>query len=292
MQYGWEDYFTFTKKERRAVVTLLAIMIIISFLPVLFPAEKIELIELASTDSIPQTNDFAKEETESASNTNEPLQPFTFDPNTAEEELLNRMNMRPKLIRTIINYRNKGGKFFKPDDLRKLFTITKEEADILVPFVRIHSIQNEKYFSYERSFTDKTKPIDHVIDINAASLDEIKSLPGVSFSLANKIFKYREVIGGFKNAEQLKKTYGMSDSIYNGFKAWIVPFPEKSSLININTATYKELVFKNIIPDHVAKAIIIYRDQHKGFKSVSELMSIPFISKELYEKMAPSLTID
>lgn len=295
MQHTWKDYLTFNKKERRAVFILLAIMLIVGFLPALFPAKKLEIIELASNDSLSTQQIAADIEENEVSAAENSLQPFSFDPNIVSEAELQRMNMRPKLIHTIINYRSKGGKFFQPADIRKLFTITKEEADELIPYVMIRSVQQpNNYYLHDRTYqstTEKIIPIDHVIDINSASLEEVKRLPGISASLANKIVNYREMIGGFKNADQLKKVYGMNDSIYSSIKSWINSLPEKN-LININKASLKEMTAKNLIPETVARAIIIYREQHKGFKTVSELMNIPFISKEIFDKIAPSLTTE
>jgi competence protein ComEA len=293
MDNGWKDYFTFTKKERKAVFILLTLIIIVAFLPKLFPANKMKIVEFDLNDSSIERS-YVSEEKEYPNRNDaeeETLSPVTFDPNTVDEVTMQRMNFRPKLISTIINFRNKGGKFFKPEDLRKLYTLKKEEADVLLPYVRMNSIQTENKFSPNNFSSEKIKLIDHVIDINTATIDEVKRLPGVSFSLANKIIRYREVIGGFKNADQLKKTYGMNDSIFTAIKPWIIPLAEKS-LININTASLKEMLTRNTVPEHVAKAIIIYREQHKGFKSVSELMNIPFISKELFDKISPSLTIE
>jgi competence protein ComEA len=274
---------------------LLALIIIVAFLPKLFPANEMKIVEFDLNDSsVERSYGSEEKEYESTSSTvhdEEKLSPVTFDPNTVDEATMQRMHFRPKLIQTIINYRHKGGTFFKPEDLRKLYTLKKEEADVLLPYVRMNSIQPENKF-YSNNFSEeKIKPIDQVIDINTASIEEIKRLPGISFSLANKIIRYREVIGGFKNADQLKKTYGMSDSIFTAIKPWIIPLKE-NTLININTASLKDMLTKNTLPEHVAKAIIIYREQHKGFKAVSDLLNIPFITKELYDKIAPSLTIE
>ena len=48
-----------------------------------------------------------------------------------------------KTIHTILNYRNKGGRFKQPEDLRKIYGLQKEEADLLIPYVQIKSINEQ-----------------------------------------------------------------------------------------------------------------------------------------------------
>jgi len=47
------------------------------------------------------------------------------------------------------------------------------------------------------------------IDINNASYEELLSLPGVGESIAQRIIRYREKYGGFKNKRELLKIKGI-----------------------------------------------------------------------------------
>ncbi|MBC3805146.1 competence protein [Acetobacterium fimetarium] len=54
------------------------------------------------------------------------------------------------------------------------------------------------------------------ININTASLEELKSLPGVGEVIAQAIIDYREKNGSFTNPEELKNVTRIGDKIYDG----------------------------------------------------------------------------
>lgn len=49
------------------------------------------------------------------------------------------------------------------------------------------------------------------INLNKATLEELKSLPGIGEVTAKNIIEYRDKIGGFKNLEELKKVKGIGE---------------------------------------------------------------------------------
>ena len=56
------------------------------------------------------------------------------------------------------------------------------------------------------------------ININKASISELKQITGIGESTANKIIDYRENVGKFKKIEDLKEVKGIGDSKYESIK--------------------------------------------------------------------------
>lgn len=67
--------------------------------------------------------------------------------------------------------------------------------------------------------------------------------------------------------------------------------PELSGIININTATSRELQKLSGIGEVKAQAIIDYRSEHGGFASVDELINVKGIGEKTLEKIRSSITV-
>jgi len=64
-----------------------------------------------------------------------------------------------------------------------------------------------------------------------------------------------------------------------------------NAALNLNTATKEELVALSGIGPAKAQAILDYRTQHGGFKSVDELKDVKGIGARRFEKLKPELTV-
>lgn len=64
-----------------------------------------------------------------------------------------------------------------------------------------------------------------------------------------------------------------------------------AAAVNLNTATKDELVALSGIGPAKAQAIIDYRSQHGGFKSLDELKDVKGIGARQFEKLKPELTV-
>jgi competence protein ComEA len=229
----WKDYFSFSKKERIAIVILLFIIGVFIILPFFFsPHFKKPIVDTLSQhqvlalqnvtqgDTIPDNADAHKKSLAAGTDKKaiDKAHLFYFDPNTLDSAGWQKIGLRNKTIQTIINYRNKGGRFKQPEDLRKIYGLQKEEADLLIPFVQIKSVNDVKQQTEQNSGKNKQPAVvaenQKKIDINTATAEEFKSLPGIGDILSNRIVKFRNAIHGFKSIEDIRKTYGLSDSGY------------------------------------------------------------------------------
>src|SRR6266487_6233531 len=160
----WKDYFSFSKKERIAVIILLFIIGVFIILPYFFSPQfkkpvvdqqfQKQLLALQNTkqyiDTISDSIDIYNKPVPLTTQKNKSqLFLFYFDPNTLDADGFKKLGLRDKTIQTIINYRNKGGQFKQPEDIRKIYGLHKEEADLLIPYIHIKSpsqqnLQSEK----------------------------------------------------------------------------------------------------------------------------------------------------
>lgn len=62
---------------------------------------------------------------------------------------------------------------------------------------------------------------DKVIDINSASLDDLKKIPGIGDSTAKKIIDYREQNGGFSYKSEIMNISGIGQKKFENIKKYI-----------------------------------------------------------------------
>jgi competence protein ComEA len=61
--------------------------------------------------------------------------------------------------------------------------------------------------------------------------------------------------------------------------------------VNLNTASFEQLLTVPYINDQKAASIIIYREQHGKFKSVEEIVNVKYIGNATYEKIKNYLCV-
>jgi competence protein ComEA len=227
---------------------------------------------------------------------------FHFDPNTLDAAGWQRLGIKDKTIASMQKYISKGGRFREPDDLRKVWGLSNDEKERLIPYVRIVGGQEKKYNNnysssyqpYEKKEYEK-KPYEKraiaIVDINNGDSAAYDGLPGIGGGYARRILKFREKLGGFYKVEQVAETFGLPDSTFQKIKPYLKINGDNIRKININTGTEEELKAHPYIRWQLAKVITEYKKQHGNYKSLDELKKIMIITEETYSKIMPYLSL-
>jgi len=313
-----KDYFSFTKKERNATLLLCLAALLFSLLPSVFPFLVKDEMELTVDTVVQQQLAALAVKTEDVKTENDTYNDaslyrpkdskfekysrekfsgslFYFDPNTATADEWKKLGVRDRTIGTIIKYRNKGGKFYKPEDIKRIYGLKPDEVERLLPYVTIEQKEKLQQFSDRKTaildFTNERRELANaVIEINAADTSAWKRLKGIGSGYAKRIVNFRTKLGGFISVEQVAETYGLPDSVYQQIKSQLKINHSSVRKININYSTTEELKAHPYIGFSVANAIVQYRKEHGLFTSVTELLKIGAISEKLFGKIRPYLT--
>jgi competence protein ComEA len=215
-----------------------------------------------------------------------------FNPNTATDAELLAEGLSAKQVHTLINFRNKGGKFFKKEDVQKIYGISAEQYAALEPYINIPSKEKPDYTT-----TNPAKPYVKLaislIDIATADSTTLLQLKGIGPAFASRIIKYRNKLGGFISKEQLKEVYGIDSTKYNLLLPQISISANHVKRININIATVDDLKQHPYIKGYsIANAIFNYRKQHGNYKSIQDLKHISILNEDFIKKMEPYIAID
>ena len=311
-----QDYFGFSRKERIGILTISGVMLFIFLFPDMSSLSgkkdqviqdtswfaAVKRIEISREEKLNNQADesvsiYQQDRTTGSFFTRENSNPvlFEFDPNTISETGWQKLGLKNKTINTITNYLGKGGHFYKPEDLKKIYGLRKEEYEMLEPYIRIqrtkHSIQP---FISEKNIEElKTKPVFEktTIDINATDTTSLIALHGIGSKLANRIINFREKLGGFYSIEQVGETYGLPDSTFQNIRQYLKLENPQLKKIDINKATIDDFKSHPYISNSIAKTIIAYREEHGLFSSISDLKKIKIIDDMLFNKIEPYLIV-
>jgi len=302
------DYFDFSKKERTGIIALLVLLLIIWMLPRLitstphFDQQDFESFQAQIGNLKPQENSVEKpaeeysaiaDRTPPGSSQGVATALFYFDPNIASEEEWARLGIEPKAIKTIQHYISKGGRFYKPADIGRIYGLKKADYERLLPYVRIADGQEEKpgsKIAVPSSSVQKVAPEN--IEVNSADTVVFMALPGIGSKLARRIIHFREKLGGFYDIRQIAEVYGLTDSVFAKVNSKLQCNPALVKKLNINTANAETLRAHPYIKYHLANAVIQYRNQHGNFQSPEDLKRIALVTDEIFNKIAPYLTVD
>lgn len=230
---------------------------------------------------------------------------FYFDPNIASEEEFAKLGFSQKAIKSIINFRNKKGKFYKKEDLKKIYNVSEEEYDAVKDYIVIQESGHKKNYREK----EKKKISYFNFDPNTAGLEDFEAL-GLKKWQALNILNYREKGGYFTNKEDFSKIYGLSESDFEKLKPYIEIKidsskirtktqttnnrikKDKTIIIELNSTNIEELQKLEGVGKFYAGKIIEYREKLGGYYQKQQLLEVYGINEELYYLIQGQIIVD
>ncbi|MFK7747359.1 MAG: ComEA family DNA-binding protein [Kordia sp.] len=172
------------------------------------------------------------------------------------EELRKVYGIGEKLSARIVNYRTSIGGFTTKAQLEKVYGLKPEVIQKVWKRFYVGEITISK------------------IDINKATIDELRKIYGIGEKLSARIVQYRTKLGGFVTESQLEDVYGLKPEVIE--KVWKRFYLQKVPIIkiNLNTCTVAQLLKVPHINYELADEIINQRTLREGFKNFEELTKI------------------
>ena len=282
-------WFTFSKGERVAIITIMAVILLL-ILACLFRPARISLSEstLHNLDSLLALRQAAIEEvqqkqTEKPQEVNE-LHPFPFNPNTLTEEEWLQIGLTDRQVRSIMNYRSKGGKFYSKSDFAKLYMISDEEFAQLEPYIvlpevsRPSSNKSSEKKSENQAKADETKRVEKIeipiVDLNTADSALLVALPQIGGYTAVRIMEFRDKLGGFIDKAQLRDVKGMDSARFAAIEPYILIGEAETRKIDVNRADFKTLVNHPYLNYEQVKRIVNQREKRGMIKDWAQLQGL------------------
>ena len=127
------------------------------------------------------------------------------------------------------------------------------------------------------------------IPLSEADSVTLQIVPGIGPSLASRIIKYREALGGFRTKNQLTEIFGLKEEVIEIIWEYF-DFDQKIiRKIPINTCSLDDLAKHPYISYQEAKVLIAFRNQHGQFHESGDLLKIKIFKKEWVDQVSPYL---
>jgi DNA uptake protein ComE-like DNA-binding protein len=198
---------------------------------------------------------------------------FSFDPNTADSATLLRLGLPRWMVNNALKYRRAGGSWRKAADFRKLYGMTDDLFQRLLPYINIEQQQRAVVpktvrDSVQRRWVEKFDSL-VVLDLNAADNSLLQRVPGIGRHYAKAIVNYRQRLGGYRNVGQLGEIEGLPAEV----QAWFCVAACDSVLRpSLNAADYRTLVRHPYINHQQARTIVTHVRKYGPLKAWSELL--------------------
>jgi competence ComEA-like helix-hairpin-helix protein len=281
-----------SKRNRRGVVALIVVAVIIVFLPrfaQLFNSdveldvstEDVKAFEKAKKNFQNKKrnyyNKYEKKKRYSAP-------PRKFNPNEYSAEDWMNLGLSEKQVAVLLKFTKNGIR--SNEDLKRIFVISDE----------LYGLIKDSTYYPERPKTEYTpKVIEEKkvqkLEINTASVEDLENLKGIGPFFAKQIIKYRDRLGGFASKEQILEVWKMTIETYDKLIPQIEIDKSKIRKLKINEVTPEELKNHPYLNWSQVNSIVKMRMQRTKFNAIDEIQESKLIDAETFEKLIPYLSL-
>jgi competence ComEA-like helix-hairpin-helix protein len=311
------DYFTYTRAERNGILLLTSLLILLIFLPrvfsVFYPASITDFSSFKEEVATWQRTNFSNYTPQAIPKTGneETTHLAYFNPNTADKTNFILLGLSEKVAQTILNYRAKGGFFRTSEDFAKVYGLSKNDYERLLPFIQLEAAPQATLSKQSQNthFQPQKTSENFVFDPNTATKEDFARL-GLADNTANSILNYRAKGGFFKKKEDFSKIYTLAQSDFERLAPFInIPektptafpqnkpdFPKNTIIaakpiitIDINAASMEDWQKLNGIGAALAGKIVNFRTKLGGFTSVEQIKETYNLPDSTFQKIKSQL---
>ena len=285
----FKSHFWYTKNQRNGILFLLIIIIFLQLILHFKNFDSQQLVDLSQ----PKITSYNKQldSLKKKSSKKKKFKIYPFNPNYISDYKGYQLGMNIDEIDRLLAYREQK---LYVNSAKEFQTITKISDSLLQkisPFFKFPDwVQKKNNYknNQQRYIPNSRINVSEIttVDINKATLKDFTAIEGVDEYISERIIKYRSKLQGFSFKEQLFEVWGldelMANKILSTFSIKNKPIIKK---VNINTASFKEVLSNPYIDYELCIQIFDYRDEVAELQSISEIKNIEGFPIKKYNRI-------
>ena len=305
----WKDFFYYSKSERRAVFFLLTLIVLLLATIIIYSKRDMTSSELEAGDTeevdsfLADIHRLKKQSAKSGKgygeNAPKPRTLFEFNPNSADSIELSRLGLPPYIVKNVLKYRAKGGRFKTPASFARIYGLSPELFAELEPYIRIpEQASISKKLSVAHASDTLCREVRKLpvekyekgtkVDANVADTVELKKIPGIGSVIARNIVIYRQRLGGFYDLNQLCEVRFFTPELLEWFVLGDAPVRK----LHINQGSLDKLRAHPYLNFHQAKVIVEHRKKKGEIKSLSQLSLYEEFTEKDLNRLSAYISFD
>ena len=282
-----KSHLRFDKRQRNGILVLLTIIILvqISFFYIDFSSDDTSLNNETEISFFQHKIDSLK----AIELENRKPKVFPFNPNYITDFKGYQLGMNSKEIDKLHQFRKQNKFVNSAKDFQKITDVSDSLLNKISPYFKFPDWVTQKQ-NQPKYIKAKTSNINSTIeekDINEVTKEDLIKINGIGEKLASRILSYREKLGGYLINEQLYEVWYLdkevADRVLQYYKVFNKPIIQK---INVNTASFKEVLSIVYIDYELTKKIFNYRDEVAELQSLDELKKIEGFPLQKFDRIA------
>jgi len=214
---------------------------------------------------------------------------YPFNPSFITDYKGSILGMSNDEIDRLLKYRQEGKYINSVKEFQSVTKISDSLLAIISPYFKFPDWVNKKITSSKENkkiVIPKDNESFDKQDLNNASIEELRKINGIGQTLAERIIKYRSSLNGFIFDDQLNEVYGLKLEVINRvLERYTVMSKPIIKKLNVNTATFKEVLRLPYIDYELTKKIFQYRDEVAEIQTIEELKNIEGFPIEKFDRI-------
>ena len=285
----FKSHFWYTKNQRNGILLLLIIIIFLQLILHFKNFDSQQMVDLSQ----PKITSYNKQldSLKKKSSKKKKFKIYPFNPNYISDYKGYQLGMNVDEIDRLLAHREQR---LYVNSAKEFQTITKISDSLLQkisPFFKFPEWvqkKNNNKNNQQRYIPNSRINVSEIttVDINKATLKDFTAIEGVDEYISERIIKYRSKLQGFSFKEQLFEVWGLDELMVNKilstFSIKNIPIIKK---VNINTASFKEVLSNPYIDYELCVKIFDYRDEVAELQSISEIKNIEGFPIKKYNRI-------